>query len=154
MSIAHTVKQYLDDHHIAYDLRRHQRTLTSLRSAETSLVAGDVMAKGVVLKCRDGYVLAVIPASRHVSWREVARWPDQPVGLASEEEIAWLFPDCDVGAVPAVGAAYGLGTVVDESLEEGNDVYFEAGDHESLIHVSGAEFQQLMAAVPHRRFAI
>jgi hypothetical protein len=37
--------------------------------------------------------------------------------------------------------------------KESKDVYFEAGDHESLIHVSGADFHQLMAAVPHRRFS-
>jgi hypothetical protein len=37
--------------------------------------------------------------------------------------------------------------------KESKDVYFEAGDHENLIHVSGADFHQLMAAVPHRRFS-
>jgi Ala-tRNA(Pro) deacylase len=40
--------------------------------------------------------------------------------------------------------------MVDDSLEESKDVYFEAADHESLIHVSGADFHQLMATVPHR----
>lgn len=154
MSMAHTVKQYLDDRHIAYDVMTHKRTSTSLRSAEAGDVSGDCMAKGVVLKCREGYILAVIPASRHVSWSELADWPHRPLGLASEEEIAWLFPDCDLGAIPVVGAPYGLETVVDESLESGKDIYFEAGDHESLIHLSGAGFHQLMEAVPHRRFSV
>jgi Ala-tRNA(Pro) deacylase len=29
------------------------------------------------------------------------------------------------------------------------DVYFEAGDHRGLVHISGAEFRKLMTGVPH-----
>ncbi|HDL85873.1 MAG TPA: YbaK/EbsC family protein, partial [Candidatus Acetothermia bacterium] len=78
----------------------------------------------------------------------------QPVALATEEEISALFPDCDTGAIPPVGAAYGLKTVVDESLEGHEDVYFEGGDHRSLVHLSGAEFHQLMGKIPHERFSM
>ncbi len=73
--------------------------------------------------------------------------------LAKEEEIDTLFTDCEPGAVPALGAAYGLKVVVDDGLAEEPDVYFEAGDHASLVHVTGVIFCKLMAEAEHGRFA-
>ena len=69
--------------------------------------------------------------------------------LAQEDELALLFPDCELGAIPAVGLAYGIGTVVDDSLLEQEEVYFEGGDHEHLVQVTGGSFQRLMAGAPH-----
>ncbi len=64
-----------------------------------------------------------------------------PVALASEDEIAELFPDCDAGAVPPIAEAYAVDAFVDESLDKQPDVYLEGGDHRSLIHISGEEFR-------------
>ena len=47
-------------------------------------------------------------------------------------------------AVPALGPAYGLETLVDESLLGVPEVWFEAGDHTTLVRVSGAAFRTLM----------
>ena len=153
MGIAITVQQYLNDHHIAYDCLEHERTGCSTRSADASHVSSDDLAKAVVLKRRDGYILAIVPASRQVMLDEVDSWLRQPVGLATEEEIASLFPDCASGAVPPVAAAYGLRSVIDECLEGHRDIYFEAGDHRTLVHLSGEQFHKLMAKVPHGRFS-
>jgi hypothetical protein len=54
--------------------------------------------------------------------------------------------------VPALGAAYGLKVVVDDSLAQLSDIYFEAGDHSNLVHVSGTSFQKLMANARHGKF--
>ena len=67
------------------------------------------------------------------------------MGLATEPELAGLFPDCEVGAIPPIGAAYGLRTLMDTRLGKEPEVYFEAGDHESLIKVSAEAFRTLMA---------
>ena len=67
--------------------------------------------------------------------------------LAEEEEIGTLFPDCEVGAIPPLGPAYGIETFLDQSVSTLANVYFEAGDHEELIHVSGEAFQTLLSGV-------
>jgi hypothetical protein len=77
----------------------------------------------------------------------------QPVTLATEDEAAALFPDCDPGAVPPIGTAYGLGSLVDESLDGKPEIYFEGGDHQTLVHVSGDAFRKLMENVPHGRIS-
>ena len=153
MAIAITLEQYLSSHGVAFDCVAHERTGSSSQSAEASHVPGDRLAKTVVLKRREGYILAVLPASQHVRLDEVGSWLRQPVGLATEQEIATLFPDCEPGAVTPIAAAYGLKSVVDESLDAQPEVYFEAGDHCTLVHVSGTEFHKLMQKVPHGRFS-
>ena len=40
--------------------------------------------------------------------------------------------------------------VLDQSLGDMPDAYFEGGDHESLVHVSGRDFLKLMADAPRR----
>jgi Ala-tRNA(Pro) deacylase len=73
--------------------------------------------------------------------------------MASEEQIETLFLDCEPGAVPALGAAYGLKVIVDDSLANEPEIYLEGGDHASLVHVSGGTFQKLLADARHARFA-
>ena len=63
------------------------------------------------------------------------------------------FRDCAVGAVPPLGAAYNIPTVVEDSLLSAPEVWFEAGDHEDLVHVRGAAFLSLLAGARHGSFA-
>jgi Ala-tRNA(Pro) deacylase len=113
----------------------------------------ECLAKGVVVKHGQGYILAIVPASRQVQLDELGRWIEQPVALASEDEASALFPDCERGAVPPIPAAYGLTAVVDASLEGREDIYFEGGDHRALVHVTGAQFGRLMEKVPRGQFS-
>ena len=149
MAIAISLEQYLGSQGVDYDSVTHRRTACAARSAAASDIPLEQMAKGVVLNSRSGYVLAVVPASRQVGLDKVGRCIDQPVSLASEHELVSLFPDCEPGAVPAVGAPYGLRTVLDESLEKETDVYFEAGDHRTLVHLGGDDFARLTRTVTH-----
>jgi Ala-tRNA(Pro) deacylase len=43
--------------------------------------------------------------------------------------------------------------VVDDALAQRPDLYFEAGDHEELIHLDGGEFDNLFATAQHGRFS-
>lgn len=149
MAIAITLQQFFSSQGIEYDSLQHKRTACAARSATTCQVPLKQMAKGVVLCSRTGYILAVVPASCQVGLDQVGRCIEQPVSLATEEEIAALFPDCEPGAVPAVGTPYGLWTVLDDRLDDEIDVYFEAGDHRTLVHLSGEEFSRLTRTATH-----
>lgn len=153
MGISITLEQYLNDQVIPYEPMAHEPTGTSLGSAEASHVSGDALAKAVVLRRREGYLLAIVPASTRVNLARVGSWLRQPVALATEDEAAAQFPDCAPGAIPPIGAAYGMQSLVDERLENQPDIYFEGGDHRTLVHVSGEAFHKLMEHVPHRRIA-
>ncbi|HYZ32617.1 MAG TPA: YbaK/EbsC family protein, partial [Crenalkalicoccus sp.] len=68
-------------------------------------------------------------------------------------EIARLFDDCELGAVPPIGAAYGVPVLVDESLDGAAELYFEGGDHRTLVHVGGAAFRALTKDARRARFS-
>ncbi len=151
MAIAISVQQYLSSNGVQYDSIEHRRTGSSSESARVSFVSPDSLAKGVVLRNREGYLLTVLPSSQQADLDKVGDMLNQPVALALEDEIASLFPDCEHGAVPPVGSAYGMQTIVDKSLDDMDEVYFEAGDHRTLVHLSAAEFHKLMLQSTHGR---
>lgn len=154
MGIALTLQEYLNDQGIDYEVMTHERTSSSLQTAAASHVPADSLAKGIVLTREGGYVVAVLPASCKVQLDSIEHALHCPVGLATEEELSTLFPDCDVGAVPVIGAAYGLECVVDDRLEQQTDIYLEGGDHCSLIHIRAAQFHNLMKDAPHGQIAL
>jgi Ala-tRNA(Pro) deacylase len=121
-------------------------------SAEASHVPANRVAKAVVLKSDDRFMVAVLPASRYIHFGELRQLLGGHVRMAHEEEFERLFRDCEPGAVPALGSAYGLNVLVDDSLGTESDVYVEGGDHASLIRVSGLAFQRLLADARHGQF--
>jgi Ala-tRNA(Pro) deacylase len=153
MSIAPTLRRYLANENIQYEEIRHELSMTSARTAEASHIPGDRLAKGVVLRRDDGYMLAVMPASHHLRLAELRAQLGGNVDMANEAEIHQLFRDCANGAVPAVGKCYGLNIIVDESIEAQPEIYMEAGDHETLLHLSHAQFARLTANALHGRFS-
>jgi Ala-tRNA(Pro) deacylase len=144
MTISTTVRAYIDRAGIEYNVVTHPYSETSMRTAEAAHVSGEVLAKAVLLKDDAGYVLAVLPATHQVRVGEVQRQLERPLETAPEVDLGVVFPDCAPGALPALGPAYELETIVDASLRGHSEIYFEAGDHEELIRVSGGEFEALL----------
>ncbi len=84
-------------------------------------------------------------ASHKVDLGAVHRQLNRALGLATDRELVELFKDCEPGALPPLGLAYGIDTILDQSLVDAPDIYFEAGDHQALVHVSGSGYIKLMA---------
>jgi Ala-tRNA(Pro) deacylase len=153
MGIAPTLQKYLD-RYVTYDIVQHEPTLSSMRTAEACHISGKQIAKAVVLRRHDGsFMLAVLPASRHVRLSDLATLLGEDVDLATEGELDRLFGDCQHGAVPPVGDCYDLDWIVDDSIDDKGDVYLEAGDHATLIRLSYPQFAKLTAEAGHGRFS-
>jgi len=152
MAIARTIQEFLASHDVDYELVEHPRSVTSMRTAQAAHIPGERLAKSVLLEDDTGYLMAVIPSTHRVDLGKLHLQLKRRVGLAVENEVAELFGDCDRGAIPAIGAAYRVEAIVDDSLLQQPDVYFEAGDHEALVHMSGKEFSLLMAGLRHGGF--
>ena len=153
MALSTTLQDYLADQKIAYEVITHRPTTCSSLTAQASHVSGDCVAKAVIVKDEDHFMMAVLPASHHLKLGELSRLCNRPMGLATEEEASELFADCELGAIPALGGAYGLDMIVDDSLKGQSDVYFEGGDHASLVHVSGEQFHRLTEMAAHGSFS-
>lgn len=153
MTIARRLKWYLDSQGVDYELVHHPHSSTSLESARSASLPGGKIAKPVLLEDERGYVMVIVPASCRVILSDLRDQLHRELDLASEHELGDLFADCEIGAMPPLGEPYNVPTVVDDSLLRLPDLYFEAGDHEELVHLSGAAFRELVGTSRHGRFS-
>ncbi|KHF25865.1 aminoacyl-tRNA deacylase [Solemya velum gill symbiont] len=149
MAIATRLEEFLDSNSLSYDINAHEHAETGMRNAEAAHLPGDIVAKSVLLKDGDNYMLVVLPATHMLDLGQLHRKLDRHVGLATEEEVAQVFSDCQVGAIPPTGLLYDIDTIVDEALLSQPEIYFEAGDHEHLIHMQRDDFGKLMGDAIH-----
>ena len=153
MSIPSRLSNYLDQCEAEYDVRTHELSRTSAETARSAHIQPHQLAKSVVLEDDDGCVVAVLPADATVRLSEISDLLDRrSLRLSKENRIAELFTGCDRGAVPALGMAWGIETIVDDDLGANHEVFMESGDHERLLRMSGEQFQQLMQGQKHGHF--
>ncbi len=153
MAISNSLRNFMLTEGVHYDVLCHTHTSCSNETAEAAHVPGDRLAKAVLLEDEDGYVLVVLPASHRLALGALHNALQRRLGLATEGEVGELFRDCELGAIPPFGEPYGIETVLDDSLLEQPEVYFESGDHEELVRVSGEQFRRLLAGWPHGPFS-
>jgi len=153
MTIAASVQDCLVREGVHYEMITHERTPDSNHSAQVAHIPGDRLAKCVMLEDDKGFLMAVVPASHKVDLGAVRRQLNRELGLATDRELVELFKDCEPGALPPLGLAYGIDAILDQSLVDAPDIYFEAGDHQALVHVSGSEFLKLMANAPRSQIS-
>ena len=154
MTIANTLQQRLNVVGCPYELIPHRHSGSSHESAEAAHVDEGHLAKAVVLQDDHGFVMAVLPADRYLRLHAARDALGRPgLELAPENNAESLFADCRPGAIPPVGPAYGLETLLDEGFINLAHVYVEAGDHRHLVKLSGGSFAKLLAGARGGHFA-
>jgi len=149
MTIAPRLKTYLYSARIDFDLVPHPHAPTTLEAARKANVPAHATAKSVLVTHVDGHAMAVVPSDRKVNLTAMQDYLHYRLGLAPEDDLGEIFPDCELGAVPPMGTLYGVKTLVDHELGEADSVFFEAGDHETFVKVSQRGFARLMRDVEH-----
>jgi Ala-tRNA(Pro) deacylase len=153
VSFAERSKCYIESHGVDYETRAHPHSSSSLETARKARVSPECLAKCVLLEDERGYLLAILASSRRIDRRALRRQLGRELELASEAELALVFADCEPGAVPAMGPAYGLPVLIDDSLDARSDLYFESGNHEELIQMQQRDFMQLLAGARRAHFS-
>ena len=148
MAVATTLKEYLDSRRLTYEVIGHDHSESTQRIAAAAHVPGDRLVKPVLLGDEQSYLLAVIPATHRLSLGRLNQLTARSLELVPESEMRTAFSDCECGAIPPIGEAYGIDTVLDLHLVRSEEVYFESGDHEHLIQMRGEDFLNLLGKAP------
>src|SRR3546814_17715636 len=98
MTIPSTLQGYLRKAGVKPQTVAHPKTLSASRTAQVCHVSGDCVAKGVLVKDAEGYLLAVIPASHHIEMDRLSRLTGQ-IGRASCRERVCQYVYISVVAV-------------------------------------------------------
>ena len=153
MAIAPLVEDYLSRHGAKYEVLEHAPSHSSVETARHAAVPADRLVKSVLLEDDDGMILAVLPSHLSVHLGELSSETRRRLRLADPEDLRSAFPDCADGAIPPLGPAYGIRTILDDSVEAQSDVYFEAGDHRHLVHMSAEQFMAIVGPAQRVHFS-
>jgi len=149
MSMAPRIEAHLNKVGVNYSILSHPHSQTSLQSARVARVPASQLAKAVITHDGDNYRLCVIPSTHRLVMSLLNEHTGGNFRLVEEDELESLFEDCELGAVPALGQVYGMPVVWDQRLGEMEEIYFESGDHETLIHLDRGAFMELMGLQEH-----
>jgi Ala-tRNA(Pro) deacylase len=131
-----------------YEYIPHQPVHSAQHLAHELHVPGREVAKTVLLRAEvtGGHelIVAVLPASKNVDLKLAADLVHSgKVELATELEIARKCQDCDFGVLPPFGSRYGMKTIVDASLTNDEDIWFEGNTRRDAIRMKFSDFRRL-----------
>ncbi len=135
------IQDFLRNKGVWFEALLYQPASSSARRARNAHITGRSVAKAVLIRAADSFLLAVLPASCRIDLdrlSQVTGFPAADLRLATPEELLASFPDCEPGVVPPFGRLYGLSTLVDSGLSEIANIVVSANmRHEGLrMHFS------------------
>lgn len=137
------IRELLAREGVPYEIIPHREVYTAQERAAACHISGRVLAKVVVLRDEDAdwFALAVLPAAARLDLARLRRATGRPgLALATEDHLARLFPDCDVGATPPFGRPYGLEVYLDAGLADAAEMVFPGGTHREDVRIAMRDY--------------
>jgi Ala-tRNA(Pro) deacylase len=140
------IVDFLRSRGVWYEALLHRPASSSTKRARCVHIPGRRVAKAVLVKAGDSFVLAVLPSTSRIDLArlsEVVGEPASLVRLATPDELFELFPNCEPGVVPPFGRLYGLKTVVDLGLADSSEIIVGANTRHEGVRILFRDFQTL-----------
>jgi Ala-tRNA(Pro) deacylase len=140
------IERYLRDHDVPFELQHLPARFTARGVAATEHIPASQFAKVVVVAADARFYMLVLPASHRLPLEHLGPalgLGETVVQLATEQELARLFPDCTVGAMPPFGNLYGIDVYVDPALAANETITFSGGTHSTTMRMTYADFARL-----------
>jgi Ala-tRNA(Pro) deacylase len=145
MATATWIKNMFDLRGVLYDELRHPAAFTARGVARRENVGTHRVAKVVVVLADWKPVELILPADRRVVLERVRRLLGAAeVRLATEAEMDRIFTECETGAIPPLRHWKDVMVLMDASLEDVDDLIFQAGTHEDAIRLKFQDWFRLM----------
>ncbi|WP_257455108.1 aminoacyl-tRNA deacylase [Archangium lipolyticum] len=139
--IPEPIQHYLHEQHVPFLRHWHSRAVTAQELAQSLHVTGYRVVKSVIVQADQKLWICLIPASATLDLEKVRETLGaREARLATEDEFADRFPECELGAEPPFGKLYGLPVLMDGGLEVAEDLLLRAGSHEEALEVSVEDF--------------
>ena len=139
------LKDYLDKNKVRWVSIRHSTAYTASAIAASAHVKGKNLAKSVIVKLDGKLAMAVLPSKFRVDLEQLRQAAQAGAAeLATEEDFAKAFANCEEGAMPPFGNLYGVPVYVEKSLAEDEEIAFNACSHSELIQLAYKDFAGLV----------
>jgi len=145
------IREFLRSRHVPHESLLHNPSPSAAHLAQSVHVTGARVAKSVLVRVGEGFVLAVLPATHRIDLSRLgSALHTADLAIATEDEVEAVFPDCERGAVPPFGSLYRLSTIVDASLAAGNDIVIEGNCRHEGLRLRYRDFESLEAPLRAR----
>lgn len=144
MAVVPTVQEFLRRANVPYAVFPHARAYTAQEEAAVTHVPGRDWAKAVICFVDGEPIQAVVPADLEVDLDRLGVVTRaSSIRLADEDELRWLYPDCERGAMPPLGPLYRQLVYVDESLADEDEIVFNGGTHADAVRMRYEDFSAI-----------
>jgi Ala-tRNA(Pro) deacylase len=137
------IPQFLAEHQIPFEPLIYPPAFSAQKRAKRLGVPGGQVLKSVLLAGPQGYLLAILPATRHIDTAKLEESLRGPVRLATTEEIREVFQDCEWGVVEPLGHLYGLKAILDDSIPPEASIILETHTHAEAIRMTCRDFERI-----------
>jgi Ala-tRNA(Pro) deacylase len=136
MAVVASVQEFLRRANVAYTVFPHLPAYTAQDEAAVTHVPGRDWAKPVICFADGEPIQAVVPADLAVNLERLRVLAGaREIRLAGEDELEWLYPDCELGAMPPV--------FVDSALAVENRIVFNGGTHGDAVAMRYKDFEAI-----------
>lgn len=148
MAVSELVQEFLRQSNVAYSVFPHLPAYSAQEEAAVTHISGRDWAKPVVFFADSEPIMAVVPADMVIDLEQLLLLTGADrIRLASEEELASLYPDCEPGAMPPLGPLYDQPVFVDLALAAQPQVVFNGGTHGDAVCMRYDDFAALAKPV-------
>ncbi len=140
------ILDFLRSRGVRHELLLYRPASSAAKRAANAHVPGQKVAKAVLVKAGDFFVLAVVPSTFLIDLARLGLIIGIPVALvrlATPAELVATFHDCEPGVVPPFGRLYGLKTFVDSGLSASSDIVFGANTRHEGLRMRYDDFRAL-----------
>lgn len=138
------VMSFLERRGVSCEVVEHEATYSAVAEARAADADPEATAKTVALRDRDGYRLAVVPASERLDVRRAREvlGASHHLRLATEEELRRDFPAFELGALPPFGTAP-LPEAVDVRLLRHKRLVCAGGEQRCSVRIDMVELMRV-----------
>lgn len=150
MAISKTILNYLEKNKYKYEIVEHKTTYTAWDKAQTEKVKPQEIAKTLVIKADNEYVLALVPSNRNLDKGKLLKIINAGKKKAGEKTAkkidfakeAWMKKNIPgkVGAVPPFKGLVKLEIYLDNLLAKNKKIQVGSGEYTCSVQISVKEF--------------
>lgn len=153
MQIGQKIIKYLEDKKYKYEIIEHKTTYTAWDMAQTEKVKPQEVAKTLVMKADNDYVLALIPSNKNLDKPKLLKiinaWQKKnknkiykKIDFAKEAWMKKSLPG-KVGATPPFSQLLKLAVYMDNALAKVKKIYFGSGEYTISLRIASGQYQKI-----------
>ncbi|WP_250657541.1 HDOD domain-containing protein [Alkalimarinus coralli] len=153
MPIAVKLNQYLSRQNVFVHEIHHERAGSLNCAISKANLTPEATLKSALLIDVKGVLMAVYPYPAELNVDAINQLLGRNLQPLTQEQSDKLFTDCEAGAHPPIGAAYGISTIIDDSLLEQDLFYLQSGCNTTMLQMDGRAFRLSIAGASKGKIA-